>query len=634
MAKSYHVQPPEPFTFSRPEEWEKWIRRFEQFRQASGLDKKDEAIQISTLVYSMGDEADDILCSCKLTAEAMRQYTMVKEALASHFIQRRNVIFERAKFNSRRQEPGESVDAFITSLYALAEHCGYGELHDEMIQDRIVVGIINAKLSEKLQLDAELTLEKAVTQAHQAETVRQQQPLVRGEGQVPVSVGAVNHKGKGHPRSSSGDKSAKHTTGNDKRQSCSRCGKRPYHELQNCPAKNAVCRQCNKRGHYKAVCRTNKSGKVQQVTEESESDAEDWFLGAVGDNDPGESWTATLLVNKIPIDFHIDTGAEVTLISQSAYKAIGSPPLFVSRKNLKGPSGNNLPVDGWFHGTLATRCPQQCETKQEVYVIGQLSRCLLGQPAIRALDLVHRVRGISNAPKRVIDNFPQLFKGLGKMEGEYSIQLEEGAKPFALTAPRRVPVPLMKAVRTELQRMQDLGVITQVTEPTDWCAGMVVVPKKNKDVRICVDLTQLNRSVKRERHVLPAVDQTLAQIAGAKVFSKLDANSGFWQIPLSTNLIKLTTFITPFGRFAFRRLPFGITSAPEHFQRRMTEILSGIEGVVCMMDDTLVYGASQEEHDEHLQRVLHRLQEAGVTLNRQKCMFSVDEVTFLGACRK
>ena len=112
--------------------------------------------------------------SCKLTAEAMRQYTMVKEALASHFIQRRNVIFERAKFNSQRQEPGESVDAFITSLYALAEHCGYGELHDEMIRDRIVVGIINAKLSEKLQLDAELTLEKAVTQARQAETVRQQ----------------------------------------------------------------------------------------------------------------------------------------------------------------------------------------------------------------------------------------------------------------------------------------------------------------------------------------------------------------------------------------------------------------------------------------------------------------------------
>ena len=125
--------------------------------------------------------------------------------------------------------------------------------------------------------------------------------------------------------------------------------------------------------------------RFSKVTEESESDANDWFLGAVGDNDPGESWTATLLV---PIDFHIDTGAEVTLISQSAYKAIRSPPLFISRKNLKGPSGDNLPVDGWFHGTLATRCPQQCETKQEVYVIGQLSRCLLGQPEIRDLDLV------------------------------------------------------------------------------------------------------------------------------------------------------------------------------------------------------------------------------------------------------
>ena len=105
------------------------------------------------------------------------------------------------------------------------------------------------------------------------------------------------------------------------------------------------------------------------------------------------------------------------------------------------------------------------------------------------------------------------------------------------------------------------------------------------------------------------------------MFSKLDANLGFWKIPLSTNSIKLTT---PFGRFAFRRLQFGITSTLEHFQRWMTEILSGIEGVVCMMEDTLVYGGSQEEHDEHLQRVLHQ---AGVTLNQQKCLFSVREAT-------
>ena len=125
--------------------------------------------------------------------------------------------------------------------------------------------------------------------------------------------------------------------------------------------------------------------------------------------------------------------------------------------------------------------------------------------------------------------------------------------------------------------MKNLGVISKIDEPTDWCAGMVVVPKEDGRVRICVDLTQLNQSVCRERHILPLVEQTLAQIGGAKHFSKLDANSGFWQIELDPETAKLTTFITPVGRFCFNRLLFGITSTPEHFQRRMTEILCDIE---------------------------------------------------------
>ena len=156
--------------------------------------------------------------------------------------------------------------------------------------------------------------------------------------------------------------------------------------------------------------------------------------------------------------------------------------------------------------------------------------------------------------------------------------------------------------------------ISKIQEPTDWCSGMVVVPKSDGKVRICVDLTRLNQSVHRERHPLPAMDQVLAQLAGATVLSKLDANSGFWQIPLSPDSAKLTTFITPFGRYCFNRLPFGISSAPEHFQR-MSEILTGLPGVVCMMDDVLVHGSTREEHDARLRDVLNRLQTAGMTLN-------------------
>jgi len=93
-----------------------------------------------------------------------------------------------------------------------------------------------------------------------------------------------------------------------------------------------------------------------------------------------------------------------------------------------------------------------------------------------------------------------------------------------------------------------------------------------------------------ERPQMPAVDQTLAQLAGTRVFSKLNANSGFWQIPLSLESALLTTFMTPFRCFCFHRLPFGITSVPEHFQCRISETLSGLSGVVCLMDDILMYG--------------------------------------------
>ena len=103
-------------------------------------------------------------------------------------------------------------------------------------------------------------------------------------------------------------------------------------------------------------------------------------------------------------------------------------------------------------------------------------------------------------------------------------------------------------------------------EPSEWCASMILVQKKNGSVRICVDLTHHNQSVKRERHQLLVVEQVLAQLMGANIFSKLDANSGFWQIPLAPESAKLTTFITSFGKYQFHRLPFGITSAPEPFQ--------------------------------------------------------------------
>ena len=629
MAATFQVPAPEPFTFSRPEEWPKWRRRFERFRIASGLASKDDETQVNTLIYSMGDEADDILRSFSLSEEDRKKYLPVLEQFDTHFVQRRNVIYERARFNMRVQEEGEPVEKF-TSLYALAEHCNYGSLHNEMIRDRIVVGIRNASLSEKLQLNPDLTLDMAITQARQSEAIKQQQPLLRAgdSNKADGLVGAIKNPKKQYR---GGDRLNSGTSQPGSSPGCSRCGRKPVHDRQYCPARDAICRKCNKRGHYQACCRS-KVGAVMtgETTIEETSNQDDAFMGTIQEQD--DPWVITLQLNSQPIDFCIDTGAEVTVISTQAHGKIGSPKLSPPDRKLRGPDTHTLTTLGFFTATLST---DTHHSQQPIYVVDGLDRPLVGRPAIEKLGLVRRIASLSDRyehkPKlSLIKQYPLLFKGLGRMRGEYTIKLQKGAQPYALSAPRRVPIPLMAAVKAELQRMQALGVIAKVDEPTDWCAGMVVVPKTDGRVRICVDLTRLNQNVCRERHIMPAVDQTLAQLGEAKLFTKLDANSGFWQIPLSPKSALLTTFITPYGRFCFRRLPFGISSAPEHFQRRMSETLSGLAGTVCMMDDILVHGRTKEEHDERLTHVLQRLQEAGITLNTDKCCFSQTSVTFLG----
>ena len=135
----------------------------------------------------------------------------------------------------------------------------------------------------------------------------------------------------------------------------------------------------------------------------------------------------------------------------------------------------------------------------------------------------------------------------------------------------------------EPQKLKDDGIIEEIKEPTETCAPIVVFPKRNNKVIICVDLTKLNESVKRKNFSLPTTDHLVAKLSGSTVFTKLDCNSGFHQIPLTKESQKLTTFITPFGRFVYKRIPFGISSGPEIFHREMSHLLTGILSVICNM---------------------------------------------------
>ena len=615
---------PNPLNSKKPEEWRQWIARFECYRIASALDKKDESVQANTLVYAMGGNSLDILTSFKLADDELK-YEIVKKKFEKHFEGRTNTIFERARFNRRVQGETESVIDFIEDLYKFSETCNFGELKDQLIRDRIVVGIKDSTLARKLMQDEGLTLEKAANAAKAAEMVQNHQKILKGEVEE-AKIGAVEQRKK--TRTDNMAPNEKKPQDQKSHKECYNCGKSPLHKREDCPAKQAKCHKCQKIGHFARVC---KSKSVNHVENENEFRNEA-FLGSVRSESNSDKWKINLLLNKELVNFKIDTGADVTVIPDSLYSSNKHWGTLRSvNKALFGPGQAKLAVRGMLNSELSK---DDKTTMQDIYVVKGLKEPLVGKPAIEALNLVVKVENISDysnsVTERVKTKFSNLFEGLGELKGEFKIALKPDAKPFAISTPRRVPLPLYGKVKNELQRMEDLGVISKVDEPTDWCAGIVVVPKKDGGVRICVDLTKLNENVLRETHPLPKIDHLLAQLGESKLFSKLDANSGFWQEKLSPESRLLTTFITPFGRFYFNRMPFGVKSAPEHYEKKMTNELEGLEGVISIMDDILIHAKTKEEHDQRLDAALHKLSEAGVTLNEDKCEFGKTSIRFAG----
>ncbi|XP_025757966.1 uncharacterized protein K02A2.6-like [Oreochromis niloticus] len=628
MATTVQITTPETFDFSHPAEWPKWIRRFERFRIATALDNKSDEYQVNSLLYAMGDAAADVLAVLPLCDADKKKYATVKEAFDKHYVGKHNVIFERAQFNSRRQQDGEGTESFITAVHKLAENCAFGALKDELIRDRIVVGIKDKRLSEQLQMDSELTLAKAIEKVRQSEMVKKQQSILHSSAAVEKTLNMDTTRtnttcGKTQTWQKKEQKPIKQSE-----KECGRCGRKKKLSWKECPAKEVQCRKCQKKGHFAVVCRSSEAAALREVTEkQKDTDSEDCvFLGEI-ETERSQPWVQKVKLNGENVYFKLDTGADVTSIPEGLYSPDRDGKLQRHRKKLLGPGSSPLNVKGCFEAQLAVKGPS---VSQDVYLVSGLVQPLLSRPACEALGLVYRVSTITESVTDFRAAYPHVFKGLGMLKEPYHIELEQGAVPIALSAPRRIPLPLKDAARNELHRMEEMGVISKVTEPTEWCSGMVVIPRPaGKPPRICVDLTPLNTVVKRERHILPAVDQILAMMKDAKVFTKLDARSGFWQIPLTPESRPLTTFITPFGRFQFNRLPFGIASAPEHFQRRMSQMLEDFEGVICHADDVLVYGRDRQEHDQRLHCVLQKFQKEGLTLN-EKCEFAKSQIIFVG----
>ena len=157
---------------------------------------------------------------------------------------------------------------------------------------------------------------------------------------------------------------------------------------------------------------------------------------------------------------------------------------------------------------------------------------------------------------------------------------------------------------------------------------MAIVQKPHRSLRICLDPRHLNKAIKQEHFQLPTIEDVTTRMANAKWFTKLDANRGYWQIPLDEESRLLTTFNTP--RFCYQVTPFGIKSAQEVFQKRMHQHFDDLKGIETDIDDVIVHVDTGIKHDNRLHAVLDRCEKTNLTLNKEKCVFKVKEVTYIG----
>ena len=431
---------------------------------------------------------------------------------------------------------------------------------------------------------------------------------------------------------------------------CDFCGR--MHDVskrENCPA---FGKRCNKQNHFANMCfgsapKPSQRGSRVHYLEDEFSDKV-FGVEEISAVSPDDSQLVTLkLESGNFLRFQPDTGAQCNVVPLHLYKKatrdfnlLNVTPVSTA---IISYGGTSIPILGRvrlrvWRGDF--RCLLDCnlvDSKRVRPILGR--KACLGMKIITYLDndqLNHPQTSdgdvyAHDAPTepvlsadQLVKKFPRVFgDGVGKLPGEYHMELDETVKPVQ-HPPRRVPVAIRERLQETLEDLESREIVARVTTPTPWISSMIVVPKRNGTLRICLDPKDLNRALQQENYPLPTIEEVASRLHGAKVFTVLDVACGFWHVVLDEQSSFLTTFNTPFGRYRWKRMPFGIKSAPEIFQHKMHELIEGLNGVEVIADDFVVveYGnslrAASKDHDKNLSAFLQRCEERGIRLNSDK----------------
>ena len=663
------IQPP-PLSLegNLSENWRRWYQKFGFYLMYKSETVKKEVEKVGLLLSMIGDEALDVYGTFKFTDdvgefsgtfehhERLKLKDIVKQ-FEDYCNPRKMILLERFVFWHRSQGEAETIDQYVTELRKIFKNCEYEGLDDILIRDQLVFGIRDHSLRKRLLGEdvVKLTLQKALAFCRASEATEYQagemeKPKIHAmtksnwsnksgahHGGAPKSSAHYGGEASGKSKSYSKTSGKSSSKSSSKRQfKCRNCGN--THGLNECPAYGKKCYNCQNMHHYKQFCPNKSVHAVNEAESESCDSSDELFVGAIKTNHEGKAWFVDVEIEGKLVKFKLDTGAEVNVIPLNVYSSFQDVPVTETQVKLSSYSDHQIDVVG----KVSLSCKVVGEKSQELefFVANVESPPVLGIVACQKLNLVKKVHGVEVLTNRkavkkgmtkdfVQAEYADVFRGLGEMPGEYRIVLNDDVVPV-IHASRKILYALNSRLETKLKDMVKQGVIVSVDEPTDWVSSLVVVEKKNGTLRVCLDPRDLNRAIKREHHPTPRPEDVAAKLHGKKVFSIIDQKDGYWQIKLDEKSSKLCTFNTPFGRYRFRRMPFGISSAAEVFQKKNEQLFGDIPNCFCIADDMLIAGDDEEEHDKIVRTVLDRGRQHGVKFNLSKIQWKVPEVCYMG----
>ncbi|XP_058456693.1 uncharacterized protein K02A2.6-like [Malaya genurostris] len=609
-AQAAPIKPPKPLIIEEnmAAKWKQWWRQFHWYAIATELLNKPTQIQAATFLSCIGEDCLRVFETFGLSEEQESDMKVLKEKFDAYFIPKSCFTYERYVFGKIVQHTDEPFDTFLTRVREQAKKCAYSVMHDSMIKDRIISGIVHAKLIPQL-LNDDIGLQKTVDICRSYEqSVKQTQVMLEKSLEVDV-VAKRNSKIRDDPK--------------DEKFSCNRCGRE--HKRKACPAFNRTCLKCNRKGHFADRCfSTNSAGNSRQVKavecEDDELSVEDLFIGTVNDDDAdfNDVWYEPVLMKNRRVFLKLDSGAACNVLPYNIFCTLNEKLRPSNTKRLVSYSNHKIDVKGESVISFIVRGREESAVFK--IVDGDVMPIMGRKTSVR-LKLISRVDEVSFEES--------LFTGLGCVKDfVYDIDLVENPV-FRSDPPRRIPHSLRKDVKAELDSMQNLGVIEPISEPTPVLNALVLVRQKDK-LRLCIDPSQVNKNLLRRTHPLSTIEEISARVCGSQRFTILDMKKGFWQIPVSERTSKYLAFGTPWGRYTCKRLPFGLASAPEVFQKLINTLLDGIKGVESSMDDVLIHAKTEKELNNITTVVLDKIRAAGIKLNKDKCILNQDMVKFLG----